>query len=253
MHGDRRPYPVMLVTLDEEEIVPWAEQQGIEDTSIPALAKHPKVLELIQGELDRANAKYAQVEQVKRFFDPRPRPLAGDGRADADAEGQAQRRQREVRGPLRRAVRRRLAHRDSGGPHAASIGRRADRPDRHRRAVRRPPPGYRARPVPRPARGVLARAPARRRPPRPRDPRRDDRGQPPVLGADPGGLAVGRLAGRVPDRQRELRDPHRVRGPARGALRGARRCSSASTTSGSSSAAPQGSTSARASSGRSSA
>ena len=24
--------------------------------------------ELIQGELDRANAKYAQVEQVKRFF-----------------------------------------------------------------------------------------------------------------------------------------------------------------------------------------
>ena len=32
MHGDRRPFPVMLVTLDEEEIVPWAEQQGIEDT-----------------------------------------------------------------------------------------------------------------------------------------------------------------------------------------------------------------------------
>ena len=62
--------------------------------------------ELIQAELDRANAHYAQVEQVKKFVDPRPRPLAGDRRADADAEGQAQRRQREVRGPLRRAVRR---------------------------------------------------------------------------------------------------------------------------------------------------
>ena len=67
MHGDRRPYPVMLVTLDEEEIVPWAKEQGIEDTSIPALAHHPGVRALIQAELDRANEKYAQVEQVKKF------------------------------------------------------------------------------------------------------------------------------------------------------------------------------------------
>src|SRR4051812_7792388 len=68
MHGDRRAYPVVLITLDEEEIVPWAQQNGIEDTSIPALATHPQVRELIQAELDKANAKYAQVEQVKKFF-----------------------------------------------------------------------------------------------------------------------------------------------------------------------------------------
>jgi long-chain acyl-CoA synthetase len=68
MHGDRRPFPVMLVTLDEEEIVPWAQAEGIEDTSIAALAQHPKVIELIQSELDRANSHYAQVEQVKKFF-----------------------------------------------------------------------------------------------------------------------------------------------------------------------------------------
>src|SRR3954467_6997949 len=68
MYGDRRPYPVMLVTLDEEQVVPWAREQGIEDTSTAALARHPKVLELIQAELDRANAKYARAEQVKRFF-----------------------------------------------------------------------------------------------------------------------------------------------------------------------------------------
>jgi long-chain acyl-CoA synthetase len=67
MHGDRRPYPVMLITLDEEEIVPWAAERGIEDTSIPALAQHPDVRALIQGALDAANAKYAQVEQVKKF------------------------------------------------------------------------------------------------------------------------------------------------------------------------------------------
>jgi long-chain acyl-CoA synthetase len=68
MHGDRRPYPVMLIALDEEEIVPWAKGEGIEDTSIPALAVDDRVRGLIQAELDKANAKYAQVEQVKRFF-----------------------------------------------------------------------------------------------------------------------------------------------------------------------------------------
>src|SRR6185312_4632476 len=35
MHGDRRPFPVALITLDEEEIVPWAKQAHppISDTS----------------------------------------------------------------------------------------------------------------------------------------------------------------------------------------------------------------------------
>src|SRR5439155_12748131 len=67
MHGDRRPYPVALMTLDEEEIVPWAREQGIEDASIAALTQNEKVRELIQAEVDKANAKYAQVEQVKKF------------------------------------------------------------------------------------------------------------------------------------------------------------------------------------------
>jgi long-chain acyl-CoA synthetase len=68
MHGDRRPYPVMLITLDEEEIVPWASEHGIEDVSIAALAHDERVRALVQAELDAANAKYARVEQVKRFF-----------------------------------------------------------------------------------------------------------------------------------------------------------------------------------------
>ena len=67
MHGDRRPFPVMLITLDEEEVVPWAEAAGIADRSIAALAQDPQVRALIQGILDAANAKYAQVEQVKKF------------------------------------------------------------------------------------------------------------------------------------------------------------------------------------------
>jgi long-chain acyl-CoA synthetase len=67
MHGDRRPFPVALITLDEEEIVPWAGQNGIEDTTISALAENPQVRALIQDVVDQANAKLAQVEQVKKF------------------------------------------------------------------------------------------------------------------------------------------------------------------------------------------
>lgn len=67
MHGDRRPYPVALVTLDEEEIVPWAQDHELPD-DVAALAREPKVQALIQAELDRINARYAQVERVKKFF-----------------------------------------------------------------------------------------------------------------------------------------------------------------------------------------
>jgi long-chain acyl-CoA synthetase len=66
MHGDQRPFPVALITLDEEEIPAYAREHGLPE-DIPSLAREPKVRALIQEALDRANAKYAQVEQVKKF------------------------------------------------------------------------------------------------------------------------------------------------------------------------------------------
>jgi len=66
MYGDRRPYPVALITLDPEEIVPWAQQHGLPE-DIAELVQRSEVREMVQKELDRANAKYAQVEQVKKF------------------------------------------------------------------------------------------------------------------------------------------------------------------------------------------
>jgi long-chain acyl-CoA synthetase len=66
MHGDQRPYPVVLITLDEEEIPVYANEHGLPQ-DIPSLANDPTIHALIQGELDRINAKYAQVEQIKRF------------------------------------------------------------------------------------------------------------------------------------------------------------------------------------------
>ncbi len=67
MHGDRRPFPTALITLDEEEILPWAREQDLPVT-MAELATEPRVIEMIQVELDRANSNYAQVEQIKKFF-----------------------------------------------------------------------------------------------------------------------------------------------------------------------------------------
>src|SRR5437588_1936923 len=66
MHGDQRPYPVVLITLDEEEIPSYAREHGLPE-DIPSLAKEPAIHKLIQAEVDKANDKYAQVEQVKKF------------------------------------------------------------------------------------------------------------------------------------------------------------------------------------------
>jgi long-chain acyl-CoA synthetase len=66
MHGDRRPYPVALITLDPDEIVPWASEQGLPE-DVGELADSDQVRQLVQTELDRANSNYAQVEQIKKF------------------------------------------------------------------------------------------------------------------------------------------------------------------------------------------
>ena len=66
MYGDRRPFPVALITLDPEEIAQFAKEHGLPG-DMPSLAKDPEVRALIQTDLDRANAKYAQVEQIKKF------------------------------------------------------------------------------------------------------------------------------------------------------------------------------------------
>lgn len=67
MYGDRRPYPVVLVTLDPEEAPALAQELGLEGADAAALSEDPKVHERIQGILDEVNRNYAQVEQVKKF------------------------------------------------------------------------------------------------------------------------------------------------------------------------------------------
>jgi long-chain acyl-CoA synthetase len=57
---------VALITLDPEEIGPWAKERGLPE-DLSSLAESDQVREMVQKELDRANANYAQVEQIKKF------------------------------------------------------------------------------------------------------------------------------------------------------------------------------------------
>jgi long-chain acyl-CoA synthetase len=66
MFGDRRPYPVALVTLEEQEIIRWASERGLA-ADVETLVGEPAVRELISSEIERVNRKYAGPGQVKRF------------------------------------------------------------------------------------------------------------------------------------------------------------------------------------------
>jgi len=66
MHGDRRPYPVALITLDPEEIVHFAREHGLPE-DLASLSQAPKVIALVQAELDAVSARYGQAEKIKRF------------------------------------------------------------------------------------------------------------------------------------------------------------------------------------------
>ena len=56
----------MLITLDEEEIASYARDHGLPE-DVSTLCNETAIRELIGGELDRVNERYAQVEQVKKF------------------------------------------------------------------------------------------------------------------------------------------------------------------------------------------
>ncbi len=66
--GDRRPYNTALIVLDADFAPMWAGQQGIEDTSLEALADDERMRAAVAEGVEAANAKLAKVEQVKKFL-----------------------------------------------------------------------------------------------------------------------------------------------------------------------------------------
>jgi long-subunit acyl-CoA synthetase (AMP-forming) len=65
--GDAKPFNTALIVLDADFAPAWAAKNGIEDTSLEALAGQDAVRQAIQAAVDEANEKLARVEQIKKF------------------------------------------------------------------------------------------------------------------------------------------------------------------------------------------
>ncbi|MGZ5415430.1 MAG: AMP-dependent synthetase/ligase [Aeromicrobium sp.] len=65
--GDGKPFLSALIVLDADIAPVWAAGQGIEDTSLEALADNSAVREEVQRGVDDTNAQVSNVEGIKKF------------------------------------------------------------------------------------------------------------------------------------------------------------------------------------------
>jgi long-chain acyl-CoA synthetase len=66
--GDRRPFLTVIVMIDQENVEKFAQDRDIPFSNYTSLTRAPQVQELIWGEIERVNRKFARVEQIKKFF-----------------------------------------------------------------------------------------------------------------------------------------------------------------------------------------
>ena len=65
--GDQRAFLVALVMIDQENVEKYAQDHDVPFSSYASLTRAKQVQALIQREIDKVNAKFARVEQVKAF------------------------------------------------------------------------------------------------------------------------------------------------------------------------------------------
>ncbi|MCW5652116.1 AMP-binding protein [Hydrogenophaga sp.] len=65
--ADRRRFVSALIQIDFENVSKWATDQGLIFTNFRSLVENPTVRELVQREVDAANAHMPQVQQVRKF------------------------------------------------------------------------------------------------------------------------------------------------------------------------------------------
>jgi len=66
--GDKRPYLTVIIMIDQENVEKFAQDNDVPFGNYASLTKAAAVQELVQGELERVNKKFARVEQVKKFW-----------------------------------------------------------------------------------------------------------------------------------------------------------------------------------------
>jgi len=66
--GDRRAYLTVIVMVDQENVEKYAQDHDIPFSNYASLTRAKEVQDLIWGEIERVNKKFARVEQIKKFF-----------------------------------------------------------------------------------------------------------------------------------------------------------------------------------------
>jgi long-chain acyl-CoA synthetase len=67
VHGDTRPYPVALITLNPEELAKFAKAEGILDTEPTSLAKNSRVVERVSRIVEQRNDELQSYAKIKKF------------------------------------------------------------------------------------------------------------------------------------------------------------------------------------------
>jgi long-chain acyl-CoA synthetase len=65
--GDNRPFISALLVLDAEVAPAWAKQHGIGSATLAELATSPDVQAEVERNVREANARFSQVEQIKKW------------------------------------------------------------------------------------------------------------------------------------------------------------------------------------------
>ena len=58
----------VIIMIDQENVEKYAQDNDVPFSNYASLTRSTEVQDLIQGELDRVNKKFARVEQIKKFF-----------------------------------------------------------------------------------------------------------------------------------------------------------------------------------------
>jgi long-chain acyl-CoA synthetase len=65
--GDKRAYLTALIMIDQENVEKFAQDHDIPFSNYASLTRAREVQDLIEGEVQKVNAKFARVEQIKAF------------------------------------------------------------------------------------------------------------------------------------------------------------------------------------------
>lgn len=67
IYGESAPYCVALISLDSDEVIQWADRNGLQGKSFAEIARHEKTRAFVGGYIDTLNEQLNRWEHVKRF------------------------------------------------------------------------------------------------------------------------------------------------------------------------------------------